>query len=262
VAAATQSDKGFNIDVPLPDELKAFLAQPICADIALPEPGKVSLQLPTGGSIKGIGDVTKGIPTNCSLNVSLLLQLGPILANLECFIRVLKLIKPLIDIVKGLPFPPVKAISDFAEAAKEVTECIMAFTTPGGIGPFVRDILCLIIRILTCLVQQMDSIVSVMEGLSLKIAAAEGNAVEQELLKCAQENAQRAATAQLQAVEPVMVILQVAAPLLELAQVGAIEIPAFDGVEGAEQMRGFVDTMQQLVETLELAAKIVGGCPQ
>ena len=117
--AVTQSEKGFNIDVPLPEALQEFLAKPRCADISLPEPGSVSLQLPTGGTIKGIGDVTQGIPTNCSLNFSLLLQLGPILANLECFIRVLKVIKPLIDVIKGLPFPPVEAIKDFGEAAQE-----------------------------------------------------------------------------------------------------------------------------------------------
>jgi hypothetical protein len=256
------ANSGLNLEVPLPDELKALLAQPSCADLALPEPGKVSLQLPTGSTIKGIGDVTKGIPTNCSLNVSLMLQLGPILANLECFIRVLKLIKPLIDIVKGLPFPPVKAIADFAEAAKEVTECIVSFTTPLGMIPFVRDILCLAIRILACVKQQMESIVSVMKGLAVKIAAADGNAVEQELLQCAQENAQRAASAQLQAMEPVMVILQVAAPLLEIAQVGPLELPTFDGVEGVEQMEAFVDTLGGFVETLELVAKALGGCPE
>lgn len=260
--AQTQSDKGFNLEVPLPEELKALLATPICADIALPEPGKVSLTLPSGGTIKGIGDVTRGIPTNCSLNISLMLQLAPILANLECFIRVLKLIKPLIDIVKGLPFPPVKAITDFAEAAKEVTECIVHLTTPTGMIPFVRDILCLIIRMLSCLVQQMDSIVSLMEKLSLSIASAEGNPTEQALLQCAQENAQRAATAQLQSVEPVMVILEMTAPLLEIAGVGAIEIPTMGGSEDVEGMRAMVDTLEQFVETLELVVKALGGCPE
>jgi len=260
--AATQGAPGVSLDVQLPADLQKLLAAPLCVDIALPQPGKVSLQLPSGGTIKGIGDVTRGIPTNCSLNVSLMLQLAPILGNLECFIRVLKLIKPLIDIVKGLPFPPVKAITDFAEAAKEVMECITAFTTPAGIGPFVRDILCLIIRMLSCLVQQMDSVLSLMEKLSLSIAAADGNATEQALLQCAQENAQRAATAQLQSVEPVMVILEMVAPLLEIAQVGPIEIPSIGGGESVEDMRAFVTTLEQLVETLELVAKALGGCPE
>jgi len=260
--AAAQSDKGFELEVPIPEELKAFLAKPLCADISLPEPGKVSLQLPSGATLKGIGDITKGIPTNCTLNVSLMMQLGPVLANLECFIRVLKLIKPLIDIVKGLPFPPVKAIADFGVAAKEVMECIVAFTTPAGMIPFVRDILCLIIRMLACLVQQMDSIISLMEKLSLSITAAEGNPTEQALLECAKENAQRAAKAQMQAIEPVMVLLEIAGPLMEIAGVGPIEIPTMGESEDVQQLRGVVNTLEDFVQTLELVVKALGGCPE
>ena len=255
-----QTDKGFNIDVPLPDALTEFLKKPVCADIALPEPAKVKLDLPTGSSIKGIGDVTRGIPTDCSLNVSLMLQLGPILANLECFIRVLKLIKPLIDVIKGLPFPPVKAIKDFGEAAVDVTECIVSLTTPAGMLPFVKDILCLIIRIMRCLLDQMTSIMALMNKLSLDMIKADGNATEQELIKCAQDNAQRAATAQLQSIEPVMVVLEIAAPIFEIAQVGPIEIPTFGGVEGFEEMEAFVETVSGFVDTLELVAEAIGGC--
>lgn len=260
MAAPESTDEGFNLEVPLPEELKAFLAKPRCADISLPEPGSVSLNLPSGGTIKGIGDVTKGIPTDCSLNVSLMLQLGPILANLECFIRVLKLIKPLIDVIKGLPFPPVKAIADFGEAATDVAECIVKFTTPAGMIPFVKDILCLIIRIMSCMLDQMNSLLALMEKLSISMEAAEGNAVEQELLRCAQDNAQRSANAQLQAVEPVKVILEIAAPIFEIAQVGPIEIPTFEGVEGVEQMRSFTTTVGEFVDTLQLVADGLGGC--
>ena len=254
------ADEGFNKKITLPDELQAFLAKPRCVDISLPEPGNVSIELPTGGTIKGIGDVTKGIPTDCSLNASLMIQLGPILANLECFIRVLKLIKPLIDVIKGLPFPPVKAIADFGEASVDVVECIAKFTTPLGMIPFVRDILCLIIRILNCMLDQMDSLLALMENLSLSLDAADGNAVQQELIKCAQDNAQRSANAQLQSVEPVMLLLEIAAPIFEIAQVPAIEIPTLENVEGVEQMRSFVTTMEGFVDTLELVADGLGGC--
>lgn len=258
--ADEQPSNGVDIEISLPEELQAFLAMPRCAEISLPEPASVSLELPTGGTIKGIGDVTRGIPTDCSLNVSLMLQLGPILANLECFIRVLKLLKPLIDVIKGLPFPPVKAITDFGEAATDVAECIVKFTTPVGMIPFVKDILCLIIRILSCMLDQMNSLLALMENLSLSFDAAEGNAVEQELIKCAQDNAQRSANAQLQSVEPVMVILEIAAPIFEIAQVGPIEIPTLEDVEGVEQMRSFVTTMEGFVDTLELLADGLGGC--
>jgi hypothetical protein len=99
-----------------------------------------------------------------------------------------------------------------------------------------------------------------MTKLSISFDAADGNAVEQELIKCAQDNAQRSANAQLQAVEPVMVILEIAAPILEIAQVGPIEIPTLEGVEGVEQMQTFVSTMEGFVDTLQLLADGLGGC--
>jgi len=148
--AIEQPDEGFNFEVPLPEKLKEYLKTPRCADIGLPEPASVKLDLFNGSSLKGVNFDPNKIPTDCSLNLSLLLQLGPILANLECFIRVLKLIEPLIDVIKGLPFPPVEAIQKFVEASADVIKCIASLTTPAGMIPFVKDILLLIIRVLKC----------------------------------------------------------------------------------------------------------------
>src|SRR5215471_1356971 len=113
------------IDVPLPDRLKQYLAQPHYVDLQLPKPGKVEVCLPLGGCLQGMVDATKAIPDDCSLSFSLLLQLGPIMASIECLIKVLKLIKPLIDLVKSLGPPPdviklAQTIPDFLKAAEEV----------------------------------------------------------------------------------------------------------------------------------------------
>jgi hypothetical protein len=88
------------IDVPLPPELEKFLSEPVC--IPLPQPGKLSIQLPTGGTIKGLVDVTKAIPDDCSLSFSLVLPMLTFLGNFECLFKLLKLIKPLIDIITRL----------------------------------------------------------------------------------------------------------------------------------------------------------------
>ena len=245
----------FDIQASLGDEIAKYLEKPVCEDIALPEPGKVKLDLPTGASLKGVNFDPTVIPTDCSLNMSLMLQLGPILANMECFIRVLKLIKPLIDVIKGLPFPPVKAIIDFGKAAEEVMECIVALTTPAGMVPFVKDILLLIIRMLKCMLGSLKSIVAMMEKLSLDMIAADGNATQQALIKCAQDNAQRAATAQIQSVEPVMLVLEIAGPMLEIAGAGPIEIPTLTDAKDMEKIDEFISTMEDFTETLELVVE-------
>ena len=57
-----------------------------------------------------------------------------------------------------------------------------------------------------------------------------------------------------------MVILEIASPIFEIGQVGPIEIPTFEGVEGIEQMRSFTTTMGEFVDTLQLIADGLGGC--
>jgi len=140
------------IDIPIPDAVRQQLAMPRCVDVRLPKPKIPQLRLPTGGSLKGVADLSKGIPSDCSLNFSLALQVAPIMASIECLVKVLKLIKPLIDVVEGLkelpnPSKVIGAIPAFLDAAKELAPCLLV-PTPAVMLPFVKDILALIIKLL------------------------------------------------------------------------------------------------------------------
>src|SRR5262245_45956645 len=94
------------IDIPVPEDLKALLEPPKCVDLSIPKIKIPSITLPTGGSLKGLADLSKGIPSDCSLSFSLLLQIGPILASMECLLKLLKLMKPLLDLVTNPPPTP------------------------------------------------------------------------------------------------------------------------------------------------------------
>ncbi len=107
-----------NIDIKVDADLSQLFQLPACADLSLPNAGGLSVQLPTGGALQAFADISKGIPTDCSLTFSLMLQIAPFLASIQCLLKVLKLLKPLIDIIKGLPVPPVGALIEFGEAAR------------------------------------------------------------------------------------------------------------------------------------------------
>ena len=230
------------IEVPLPESLQKALQKPIC--IPLPKPGSAQIQLPTGGTLKGIVDITKGIPDDCSLNFSLVLQLAPVMASIECLVKVLKLIKPLIDVVKALgpPDPPtlIKVVPEFLQAAEAVLPCL-AVPTPAVMIPFVRDILLLIIKLLKCIVGQLKSILAVMGGLALQIssAQAEGNSELMAALECAQANANASAQHMMSAIDPVLVLLALAEPFMGIAGVDPIKTPAIGSAEDIES-RGVV----------------------
>ncbi len=249
------------IDIALNDELQEALKQPVCLDIGLPKPGSAQITLPNGGRIKGIADITKGIPSDCSLSFSLMMQMGPIMANMECLINILKLVKPLTDVIKGLPFPPVKAISDFIEASGPAIECVLGMVGL-GIPLFIKDLLCLIIKLLNCMIDQMKSLLALLGGLQLQITAAtaEGNEELLKSLECAQDNAKCSSDAAMQAFEPITLVLELAAPLLEIAGAPAIEIPALAPADDLEAFEQVITTMEGFVDTLQLVADGLGGC--
>jgi hypothetical protein len=252
------------IDIPLPPDLEEFLAKPKCLE--LPGPGKVEINLPTGGTLKGIADITKAIPDDCSLIFSLALQLGPFLASIECLMKLMKLIQPLIDVITGLGPPPDlpklgQAIPKFLDATKEVMPCVLNLTGL-GIPIFVKDLLCLLAKLLTCIVQQLRSIMNVMGGLALQInsAQAAGNSELLATLQCAQKNAQASAQHVFSAIDPVMFLLSLAEPFLGMAGVDPITTPALASPEDLEGMQTVIDTLDQLAKTLKLAAEPLGGC--
>ena len=246
------------IDIPLPDSVKENLAKPIC--IPFPKPEPVEINLPTGGKLKGIADITDKIPSDCSLSFSLLLQLGPFLANLECFIKILALVKPLKDFVEAVPsLSPQKianAVPDFVKAADDVIKCFLSFTTIIGLACFLADILDLIVKILNCIIGQLKTVLSLIAGLTLQIHSAEdsGNTDLVDALNCAQDNANATAQCALSAFDPILVILSLIEPLLGFAGVSPIEIPPLADAESIEDLENTVTTLEEVVSTIELVS--------
>jgi hypothetical protein len=254
------------IDVPLPDNVKKYLATPHCIDIQLPKPDKVQLCLPLGGKIAGVADVTKAFPDECTLTFSLLLQLGPILANLGCFIKLLKLIKPLTDLMKVLSSPPpdpvklAKVVPDFLAAIPPVVECFASIAI--GVPLFIKDLLLLIAKILHCVAGQLKSIAGLMGGLQLSIgnATAAGNTTLLAQLQCAQENASRSADAAMTAIEPITLILSLAEPLFGIAGVNPIVIPTFGSGQDAQALQTTAQTLEQISAAIIQVAEALPSC--
>jgi hypothetical protein len=249
-----------NIDIRLPQAIQDQLTIPACIDLSLPKPSLPQIRLPTGGTIKGIADLTKGIPSDCSLNFSLALQLAPIMASIECLVKLLALIKPLIDVIKALP-DPIKiaaAVPDFLKAAEALAPCLLV-PTPLAMIPFVKDILSLLIALLRCLIQQLRSIVELMNGLELSIAGAtaNGNAELLATLKCAQGNAQTAADGMMQGIEPIKVLLELAGPFLGIAGVQPISIPAIAPAADLAAFQNVLNTLQTVVDTMQAIVDVL-----
>ena len=252
------------IDIDVSDDLRELFEIPPCSDISIPGPKPLKVQLPTGGSIQAFADLSKGIPTDCSMTFNLLLQIAPFLAATECLIKVLKLLKPLIDVIKGLPKPPSPGLLvEFGEAAAALAPCLLV-PTPAAIIPFIRDLLCLILRVLNCFQSQMKSLLKVMRGLQLKLNLAQstGNSDLANTIQCAQENAQAQAQHLTSSLEPIGVLLDLAGSLFGIAGVPEIKLPQVGSDTDLESLQAVVDAIQEVTVVITVATDALGGCQQ
>ncbi|SRR6266511_2247169 len=248
-----------NIDIPISVDLKELLDLPPCDDLKLPSPSPLKITLPTGGTINALTDISKGIPTDCSMIFNLMLQLGPFLAATECLFKLLALIAPLIDVIKGLSGPdPIKlagALPKFLKAAEELMPCVLVVSLPF----FLKDLICLIIKALKCVLGQLKTILGIMKGISLQLdlAAASGNTELLRTLQCAQDNANTSAQHLTKSIEPIGAILKLASPLMGLAGVEPIELPTIGSETDVESLEELVKTLQGVVGTLQIVAEVL-----
>jgi hypothetical protein len=223
----------------------------------------VEINLPMGGTLKGVTDITKGIPDDCTLSFSLVLQLAPFLANLDCLFKIIKVLEPMIKVVTALPnvVEAGQQVPKLLEAVPPLVECISKFIGT-GIPLFVRDLLCLIIKLLSCIIGQLKNIMNILGGMTIQIQSAQdaGNTELLAALKCSQKNAQISAQHMVSAIEPIMLLLTMAEPFLGIAGVDPIKIPAISSPDDLEKMQETVNTLDELVKTLKLASEAVGGC--
>ncbi|MCU7919030.1 MAG: hypothetical protein KZQ95_11810 [Candidatus Thiodiazotropha sp. (ex Epidulcina cf. delphinae)] len=248
-----------DIDIPIPDELREALAAPKCVNLDPPKPLK--LTLPSGGALSVPADLGSNIPNDCSVSFSMMLQLQPILASMDCILKILKLLKPLSDAVTSPP-PTPALVKDIVNAVADLAPCFL-MVTPAGILPFIRDILCLILRLLRCLIGQVKTMIGIMSGLTIEIdkAKAGGNDELVASLECAQGNALTSAGELLKALDPIISLLDMMAPIMAIGGIDAIKMPALGDDASVEGMQTMVTTLETVVDTIQGVVDAIGGCP-
>jgi hypothetical protein len=251
-----------NIDIPIPDDLKKAFELP-CIKVPMPKPLKI--QLPTGGTFSGLSDMSRGIPTDCSVTFSLMLQIAPFLASTECLFKVLGLIGPLMDVVTSLPTNPVKAaaaVPKLIKAFEALAPCI-AVVTGLGVIPFLKDLICFLLKLLNCFLGQMKSLLGIISGLSLKLndALLSGNTELANSIQCAMDESAAQAGQLTTAIEPIGVILGMVGTLAGFAgKEIKVEMPVIGGDANLEALNSFVSAVQNVVASLEIVSEALGGC--
>jgi hypothetical protein len=251
------------IDIPVSVDLQRALDLPECDVLRLPQPDPLQIRLPTGGTIHALQDMSKGVPTDCALSFSLMLQLAPFLAAIDCPLKILKLLEPLAEIIGGLskvpPSPPSPEIlGKFTKAVSDLAPCFLVLTG-APLVPFICDLLNLVSKIMHCLVGQLQTVVSLASGLSLQIQAAADNPDLLAQLQCAQENANAAAGSLANAIEPISAVLSLASPLFALAGIEPITLTPPGGEAAADALEPVIQTLNDVLTTIDDVRKTL--CP-
>jgi hypothetical protein len=217
-----------------------------------PNPKKFAIPLPFGGALKPLVDMSKGAPSDCELAHSLMLQITPMLAGMECVLRLLKVVMALKELLKSLP--DLSKVSDVVTAIDDLAECFLMLT-PAGIGKLIAAILRMIIAYLNCFIDAFMSIYTFQVGID--ITSAGGNPVLLNSLDCAKKNADNAMQGMMDTMEGVQPLMDI---LSMLAGIGGLELklPSLSDIAGEEDP---LKAIEQLKTTLEELAQIADSLP-
>lgn len=240
------------IDITLPDYLTPPLTPPLCAEFGLKAPPLElpSVTLPMGAALTGIADFTRGIPSNCAMNFSLIAMIAPLMASLTCPLKLLRLIGDLINAAKnGNPFQLLRVLTD----AENALEACLGLVTPLGICPFVKSVLLLIVSMLNCFLEALNSIITTMEGLSLQLTAATqaGNLDQLVQLNCAMQDAQNTAAGAMSSIQPLTALLIIAQPFFDIAQINLDPLPSLSGGGDVDALKEVITTLSPVVQTIQ-----------
>jgi hypothetical protein len=179
-----------------------------------------------------------------------MLQITPMLASMECVLRILKVIKALKE---ALGPPPFLNTDDLLAAIEELAECFVMLT-PAGLGKLIAAILRIIVAYLNCFIEAMLSILNFQVGIDL--GSADGNPVTIAALKCAQENSKKSLDGMMQAMggaQPLMDIVTMLGGIVGLK----LKLPSLSDIAGEpdvlialENLRNSLVEIEQIADSL------------
>ncbi|MBI1205824.1 MAG: hypothetical protein GC191_00900 [Azospirillum sp.] len=251
------------LDIPLDADLEKLFALPECSLIALPNPQTRRIRLPTGGEIRPFADLSKGIPTDCSLSLNLMIQLGPLLAAMGCLFKILGLLKPLGGVIGALNPPnPIKlaqTVPDTVEALAKLADCFKIIIPGLPLAAFIIDILSLILSLIKCLIGQLKTIVGIMGGITIRLGVAEaaGNKELQRVLECAKANALASAQQSANAMEPLSGVVDLLGPILELFG-KSLTLPGPGSADDIASLEKMIQDLENVVTTIQELVDFLG----
>jgi hypothetical protein len=221
--------------------------------------------LPTGGTLVEFIDPFKDVPSDCSRVFGFLPQVAAYLAGTNCLLKVLQVMSPLVDVVKALPASPTLAASvpKFLKATEALVPCLAAVSGLGAIS-FARDLVCLVIRAMNCIIGELKAVFALLKNLGNQLALAQtsGNSELADLLLGQQETLKSRTARLIASIRPIGEVLSLAGPILSLAGLAPVQLPAVGSQVDLDSLSQLLAKLQEFVSSLQATADALGGCAE
>jgi len=216
----------------------------------IPRPTPITIPTPFGVELKTITDLSKGIPNDCAIVHSLMLQLTPMLAGFSCVLKILNVLGALTKFAKS----PLTASGDLLSALGKATDCIGLPINPKPWIDMIKGILQVILAFIGCLIQGFESVRNLKVGIDLD--AEGGTPLLLNTLDCAKGNGDTSLASLLEgmsAIEPLMSIITTITGIVPGLD-SIIKLPTLDlssgGDDPLQPIIDFHDKLSELVDAL------------
>lgn len=226
----------------------------VAVNIPCPKLPKIqipSLTLLGGAELKGLVDLSLGPATDCRLTFSLLLQLMPLVASMACLLKLLNFVGKMQDFLNAATDPPFNKLPEAAkgvlEVVAELQPCIPIFV-PGQLVIMLKGILSLIVNVLSCFINQLESLLKFEASIDLN--AADGNPALTFALECARGNAKTSKDnlmASLQMLQPLLTMI----PMLASMAKQSVTLPDFASISATADASDAVAPLKEAIDSLK-----------
>jgi hypothetical protein len=170
------------------------------------------------------------------------------------------------DVIQSLvppnPIKAAQALPKLLQAFENLAPCI-AVVTGLGIIPFLKDLICFILKALNCFLGQLKSLMGILEGLNVRLnaAVAAGNTELANTLQCASNDALAQAGQLTNAIEPIGLVLSMAGTLAGFAgKTISVQMPTLGPNVTPDALNTIVLAVQDVVAALTVVSEALGGC--
>ena len=216
----------------------------------IPRPAPITIPTPFGVELQSVTDLSKGIPNDCSIVHSLMLQLTPMLAGFSCVLKILGVVGALQKFANSPN--PLGEVGNLAKAIDKASDCIGLPINPKPWLDMIKAILQVILAFIGCLIQAFESIRNFKAGIDLD--AEGGTPLLLNTLDCAKGNGDTSLASLLEAMEAIQPLMQIIQTITGIVPglSDIVKLPTLSlSSSGGDPLQPIIDFHDKLAEIVD-----------